>query len=92
MLTKTLAAEEGKSGIRVNSVNPGIIDTPIHEMSGFPKDQLDRSMEIHKKVIGRNGTPEEVANAIVFLASKEASFITGSLLSVDGGKNCYQRI
>ena len=87
MFTKSLAAEECKNGIRVNSVNPGVIETPMHEATGFPKELLDRSMAMHKDIIGRNGEPEEVANAIVFLASKEASFITGSILSVDGGKN-----
>jgi len=87
-LTKALAMELARLNVRVNCVCPGIIDTGMFDqmvsMTGADKAQLVASVgESHP--MGRIGRPEEVAAAILFLASEEASFITGIPLSVDGG-------
>ncbi|GAA2559164.1 SDR family oxidoreductase [Winogradskya consettensis] len=78
-LTKNIAIEWAPLGVRVNSVHPGFIVTPLMG------DDLDRTPLIETTPLGRLGEPEEVAAAIVFLASDDASFITGSELYVDGG-------
>lgn len=80
-MTKTWAKELGRKNIRVNAVAPGFISTPMVEK--MPENILNMMKE--KALLGRLGTPEEVANAYLFLASDEASFITGTVLSVDGG-------
>jgi len=80
-MTKTWAKELGKSGIRVNAVAPGFIATPM--VAKMPENVLDMMKD--KSPLKRLGTPEDVANAYVFLASEEAGFITGAVLSVDGG-------
>ncbi len=79
--TKALAKEEGLSGITVNCVAPGVIDTDMN--SHLSK----QDMEILRKntPVGRIGTPEDIAEAILFFASEKASFITGQVLSADGG-------
>ena len=80
-MTKTWARELGRKGIRAIAVCPGFIATPI--LSKMPGDVLDA---MAKKVPnGRLGTPEEVANVFAFLASDEASYINGAVISVDGG-------
>ena len=79
--TKALAKELGWSGIRVNCVSPGVIDTPMN--SRFNKEEiLDL---IDQTPLGRLGTPEDVASLVYFLASNDASFITGQVISCDGG-------
>lgn len=87
IMTKAMALDYAKYNIRVNSVNPGTIDTPMlayeAEASDDIEDYLRRANEEHP--IGRVGRPEEVASAVLFLASDEASFVTGAALSVDGG-------
>lgn len=80
-LTKALAKELGPSNIRVNCVAPGVIDT---DMTAFLTGE-DRAALAEETPLGRIGTPAEVARAIFFLASEQASFITGQALSVDGG-------
>lgn len=82
---KSIASEQAKYGVRSNCVCPGPIDTAwTHsEKSDLPK-KLEKSM-ILGTPMGRRGTPEEVANVYLFLASDEASFVTGSLYFVDGG-------
>lgn len=80
-LTRTAALENAKLGIRVNAVCPGAIETPI--FSGLPQEFKQRL--VNTMPIGRIGEPEEVANLIVWLASDEASFITGATMPIDGG-------
>jgi 3alpha(or 20beta)-hydroxysteroid dehydrogenase len=78
-LTKTAAIDLGPKGIRVNSVHPGGIDTPMVE-------GVDKEAPFYKKLpVSRIGTPEEVASAVLFLASDDAAYTTGAELSVDGG-------
>ncbi|MBW3520115.1 SDR family NAD(P)-dependent oxidoreductase [Flavobacterium sp. NKUCC04_CG] len=78
LLTQTLGATYGKKGIRVNAVAPGYIDTPL--IHGANTQDL---VNLHP--MGRLGTPEEVAKAVLFLASDDASFISGTEILVDGG-------
>lgn len=81
LLTQTLAIDYASKGIRVNAVSPGYIDTPLlKDMNAEMRAEL---VKLHP--IGRLGRPEEVANAVLFLASDKASFINGISLLVDGG-------
>ncbi|MFB4164718.1 SDR family NAD(P)-dependent oxidoreductase [Alteribacillus sp. JSM 102045] len=82
-LTKNSALEYGRYGIRVNSIGPGVIDTPI--VDEWRKDEKKWQIISSANALGRIGKPEEVAEAVLFLASDEASFITGETLMVDGG-------
>lgn len=84
-LTRTAAIEYAQKGIRVNAVCPGFIKTPMLEDAGILSDKatLDYILSLHP--MGRLGNPVEIANAIVWLASNDASFITGHTLMVDGG-------
>jgi meso-butanediol dehydrogenase/(S,S)-butanediol dehydrogenase/diacetyl reductase len=82
-LTKSLAIDYGPHGIRVNSVSPGAIDTPNNQR--FAADETHRRYQIEMSVLGRTGKPHEIAAAVAFLASDDASFITGANLVVDGG-------
>jgi NAD(P)-dependent dehydrogenase (short-subunit alcohol dehydrogenase family) len=86
-LAKTLAAELADRGIRVNAVSPGPITTPIYEHAGVPATVIDeRRTQLAAAVpLQRLGTPEEIAGVVAFLASDDASFITGAELHVDGG-------
>ncbi len=86
-LTQMAALEGGPHGIRVNCVCPGFIDTPMTRLSG-PKESVDAQFAGWAKVcpLGRAGRPDEIARAMLFLASDEASFITGVALPVDGGR------
>ena len=79
-LTVSLARELGPKGIRVNAVAPGIIETDM--MKAVPKEVIDPL--VARIPLARLGKPEDIANAFVFLASDEASYITGVILSVDG--------
>ena len=83
-LTKTTAIQYGKTGIRVNAVCPGVIRTPMSEKSFAEHPEL-RAASIGMAPMDRFAEPEEVAQAIVWLCSSEASFITGHALPVDGG-------
>ena len=87
--TRTAATELAPRKIRVNAINPGPIETTIFEKTGMPKESLDELAEVMKNRIPlkRYGKPEDIANLVSFLASEEASFITGSEYNVDGGLN-----
>ncbi len=80
-LTKALAKELAPSGITVNCICPGVIDTPM--MSGFSDE--DKSLIAEDIPVGKFGTPEDVANAVAFLASDNSSYITGQVIGVNGG-------
>jgi NAD(P)-dependent dehydrogenase (short-subunit alcohol dehydrogenase family) len=82
-LTIGLAHELGRQGVRVNAVRPGLTDTQIHASGGQP----DRAHRLGASTpIGRPGRPEEVAEAIVWLLSDAASYVTGAILDVAGGR------
>jgi NAD(P)-dependent dehydrogenase (short-subunit alcohol dehydrogenase family) len=84
-ITKSAAIELAKTGIRVNAVAPGPTDTGM--LTRFTKTPENKAASAATVPMGRLGLSEEVANAIVFIASFEASFITGHVLNVDGGKS-----
>jgi NAD(P)-dependent dehydrogenase (short-subunit alcohol dehydrogenase family) len=83
-LTRTMAVELGPTGIRVNCVCPGFIDTPLNR--ALADEEGFRAYERERIPLGRRGQPEEVAAAYAFLASDDASFIHGAALVVDGGQ------
>ena len=87
MLTKGIALDYGKQGIRCNVICPGWVDTPINyahaEMLGGLQKVYDTIDSFQP--IGRPGTPREIAHVVLFLASDEASFLTGSVILADGG-------
>lgn len=87
-LTKTAALEYAKSGIRINAVCPGPVQTPLVDkvLAAQPElgDQIIKAIEAREPV-GRMGRPEEIAEAVVWLCSDAASFVTGTAMSVDGG-------
>jgi len=83
-LTKVAALEFAKSGIRVNAVCPGVIRTPMIERFTGGDPQVEAQFTAGEP-IGRLGEPEEIATAVVWLCSDEASFVTGSAIPVDGG-------
>jgi NAD(P)-dependent dehydrogenase (short-subunit alcohol dehydrogenase family) len=87
-MTKNVALEYGKSGIRVNAVCPGGIDTRM--LDSLADQATSGAQSSHQMMdplhpLGRIGTPEEVANLIVWLSSSEASFMLGAIVPVDGG-------
>jgi NAD(P)-dependent dehydrogenase (short-subunit alcohol dehydrogenase family) len=87
MFTKGIALDYAKTGIRCNAICPGWVDTPINYAHAEMLGGLDH---VYKTIdsfqpIGRPGTPREIANVVLFLASDESSFMTGSIVSVDGG-------
>jgi NAD(P)-dependent dehydrogenase (short-subunit alcohol dehydrogenase family) len=92
LLTRNLAMDYARKGVRANCVCPGFIHTPllqqVFEIPGMD-EMAKRIADAHQ--LGRFGTPEEVANAVLFLASDEASFVTGHSLVVDGGYTAGHR-
>ena len=90
LMTKNMALDYGKAGIRVNCVCPGLIETPLTQVVSEAPAVRDQMVSWH--ALERPGQPEEVANAILFLASEEASFVTGHALVVDGGWTAGRRL
>ena len=86
LLTRNMAIDYARKGIRVNAICPGFIDTPLLrstlDIEGMAQIK-EKIREAHQ--LGRFGLPEEIANAVLFMASEEASFVTGQALPVDGG-------
>jgi NAD(P)-dependent dehydrogenase (short-subunit alcohol dehydrogenase family) len=87
-MSKTLSSELLGRGIRINAVSPGPVDTPLYDKLGIPdayREQVNK--EITAGIpFGRFGTPEEVAKAVVYLASDEAKWTVGAEIIVDGGR------
>jgi NAD(P)-dependent dehydrogenase (short-subunit alcohol dehydrogenase family) len=88
-LTRCAALELAASGVRVNAVNPGVVVTGLHRTAGLDDGRyaafLEHSRTTHP--LGRVGTPDEVADLILFLASDAAAWITGATMPVDGGRH-----
>ena len=87
-LTRCASLELAAKGVRVNAVNPGVVVTEIHKRGGMSEEAyaafLERSKETHP--LGRTGRPEEIAALVLYLASDQASWITGATYSIDGGR------
>jgi NAD(P)-dependent dehydrogenase (short-subunit alcohol dehydrogenase family) len=90
LMTKSMALDYGPAGIRVNCLCPGLILTPLTNIVQQAKPVLDQMVSWH--ALGRPGRPEEVAAAALFLASDDASFVTGHALVVDGGWTAGRRL
>jgi NAD(P)-dependent dehydrogenase (short-subunit alcohol dehydrogenase family) len=88
-LTRCAALELAPKGIRVNSVNPGVVVTNCHLNSGMDQETYNRFLEHSKTThpIGRVGKAEEIADLIFFLASEKAGWITGETIAIDGGRH-----
>jgi len=93
---RALAVEVGRDGIRVNSVAPGTIDTPMlhRDLSGMNREEAEQFLQRvgDANALGRIGRPDEIAACVVFLASDASSYVTGSTLVVDGGYLAVKRI
>ncbi|MDX9941763.1 MAG: SDR family oxidoreductase [Bacteroidales bacterium] len=96
MITEFLAGELGPYQIRVNAVNPGLVETPLHLDSKVVDDEsMYREMlakSAGKYPIGRIGKPEDIAQMVCFLLSEKASWVTGSIIRVDGGSSVFNEI
>ena len=85
--TKTMAVDHAAQGIRINALMPGVIDTPMpaRSLKRYADPEAMRAFWKQRHPMGRIGKPEEVARAALFLASEDSSFVTGTLLFIDGG-------
>lgn len=90
-LTKAMAVDHASDGIRVNCVCPGPVETPLLEatIQGSSDPENERRRIVEKTLVKRVGRPEEIANVILFLASSESSYMTGSIVVVDGGVTAH---
>ncbi len=88
-LTRCTALELAASGVRVNAVNPGVVVSNLHRRSGMEADAYEAFLEHSKTThpLGRVGQPQDIADAIVYLASDQAGWVTGVTLSLDGGRH-----
>ena len=88
-LTRCAALELAPKGVRVNAVNPGVVVTQIHKRGGMSEEAYDAFLEHSKTThpLGRVGHPEEIASLVLYLASDQASWITGATYSIDGGRS-----
>ena len=88
-LTRCSSLELAAKGVRVNAVNPGVVLTEIHKRGGMSDDAYAAFLEHSKTThpIGRTGRPEEIASLVLYLASDQASWITGATYSIDGGRS-----
>jgi NAD(P)-dependent dehydrogenase (short-subunit alcohol dehydrogenase family) len=91
LLTRNMATDFGPSGVRVNCLCPGLIDTPLTEILHEPGLAMVRERFVEWHTLGRAGRPDEVAAAALFLASDDASFVHGEALTVDGGLTAGRR-
>jgi NAD(P)-dependent dehydrogenase (short-subunit alcohol dehydrogenase family) len=82
-MARTLSGELISRGVRVNAVSPGPVATPLHDKAGLVGDNLTGL--VNQIPLGRRGEPDEIAQAIVFLASDEGAFTVGSEFVIDGG-------
>jgi len=90
VLTKRLALELGRYGINVNAIAPGLIRTDMGLGHRSPAEQKERIQRFKRvSILGRIGEPEDIANVVLFLASDESSFITGQVITVDGGRTDF---
>lgn len=87
-LTRCSALELAAKGVRVNAVNPGVVVTEIHKRGGMSEEAYTAFLEHSKQThpLGRTGRPEEIAALVLYLASDQASWITGATYSIDGGR------
>ncbi len=87
LFTKTLALELAEDGICVNCICPAVVETEIFETLGIPKKDIPKRMKQWRdfQPLGRNGSPQEIAKAAAYLCSSDASWITGTVLTMDGG-------
>src|SRR3569832_207334 len=87
-LTRCAALDLASKGVRVNAVNPGVVGTEIHKRGGMSDEAYAAFLEHSKSThpLGRTGRPEEIAALVLFLASDDASWITGATYSIDGGR------
>jgi 3-oxoacyl-[acyl-carrier protein] reductase len=83
MITQVAALEMGPRGIRVNAVSPGFVDTPLTEGVKLVPGTIEEYVE--NTPLGRIGTPEDVAEAVLFLVSDKASWLTGDVIDLNGG-------
>lgn len=87
-LTRCAALELAAKGVRVNAVNPGVVVTEIHKRGGMDEENYAKFLEHSRTThpLGRVGSPSEIADLVLFLASENASWITGATYSIDGGR------
>jgi NAD(P)-dependent dehydrogenase (short-subunit alcohol dehydrogenase family) len=92
LLTRSMAVDYGRMGVRVNCLCPGLVDSPMTAIMKIEqlRPMYDRMVDMH--ALGRAGKPEEIAHAALFLASDEASFVTGAAMVVDGGLTAGRRM
>jgi NAD(P)-dependent dehydrogenase (short-subunit alcohol dehydrogenase family) len=92
LLTRNMAIDYGRAGVRVNCLCPGVIETPMTAILREPGFESVNDLMVDMHQLGRAGQPEEVAAAALFLASEDASFVSGHALTVDGGFTAGRRL